>query len=167
MVFSPLCSSGDSEIELHEYDPFLLSRKREKVLDSASQDIIYQVCAGNHSDSSCSMELRLGYCHLPQNLICYGFAVIYLHIIIVRRADVLLSLLLGNMHSGVLAMPSCLHLAVIVVRKLVHILLQRLVASLMVTVTLFRSLAISGALHTRERITLDMLPHRLLVDGCM
>ncbi|XP_058220439.1 histone-lysine N-methyltransferase ATXR7 isoform X3 [Rhododendron vialii] len=60
MVFSPLCSSGDSEIELHEYDPFLLSRKREKVLDSSSQDTIYQVCAGNHSDASCSMELRLG-----------------------------------------------------------------------------------------------------------
>ncbi|KAI8549198.1 hypothetical protein RHMOL_Rhmol06G0007800 [Rhododendron molle] len=60
MVFSPLCSSGNSEIELHEYDPFLLSRKREKVVDSASQDIIYQVCTGNHSDASCSMELRLG-----------------------------------------------------------------------------------------------------------
>lgn len=84
MVFSPLCSSGDSEIELHEYDPFFLSRKREKVLDSASQDIIYQVCAGNHSDASCSMELRLGYCHLPQYLIWYGFAFIYLHIILVR-----------------------------------------------------------------------------------
>ncbi|KAI8015609.1 hypothetical protein LOK49_LG05G03966 [Camellia lanceoleosa] len=47
-----------------------------------------------------------------------------------------------------------LHLAVIALKKLVRILLQRLVVSLMATVVIFLSLAKLGGLRTRETITL-------------
>lgn len=64
MVSSTLCSRGsnsfDSEVELHEYNPNFLSRKKEKVPDSVSDDINSQVRAGNNSNASCSMELRIG-----------------------------------------------------------------------------------------------------------
>ncbi|KAL6996049.1 hypothetical protein U1Q18_006185 [Sarracenia purpurea var. burkii] len=61
MVSSPLCSCEtdvhDSDFELHEYDPFFLSRNRIKSTDSLSHDLTSQICLGNYGDVSCSMDL--------------------------------------------------------------------------------------------------------------
>ncbi|GFY86361.1 SET domain protein 25 [Actinidia rufa] len=64
MVSSILCSGEtnifDSELELHEYNPFSSSSKRVKVSDSVSHDSVSQICAGSYGDVSSSMEQRYG-----------------------------------------------------------------------------------------------------------